>query len=88
MKTEKIRVYFTQTYGGGVRAGVVIGEEHNGKTWGEIEKLKKKKGYKEPQHYVMDASYLEEKLEKEIAEKGYTTGKSNRQKYTRLTINI
>lgn len=88
MKTkEKIRVYFTQGYAGGVKAEVVIGDEHNGMVWKDIEKLKKKKGYKPAVSYVMDLDYLKEKLEKEIIKKGYTTSKSTRQKYPRIIIN-
>lgn len=85
---DNVRVYFVRGYGNEIKAGVVIGEEHNGKTWGEIEKLKAKKGYKPAVHYVIDLNYLTKKLEKEIIENGYTTSITSRQKYPRLTFNI
>lgn len=87
METQTIRVYFTQGYAGGVKASVVIGNEHNGKTLGEIEKLKRKKGYKKPETYILETEYLCELLEKQIEEKGYTIEQSARQKYPRLKIN-
>lgn len=37
--------------------------------------------------YVLDIQYLEELLEKQIIEKGYTITQTERQKYPRLLIN-
>lgn len=85
---EKIRVYFTTAYGGGVKANVVIGEEHNGKTMAEIEKLKKKKGYIPSKTYVLELDYLEKYLQAKIEKHGYTTSMTSRQKYPRISFNV
>lgn len=37
--------------------------------------------------YVLDLDWLEERIKKDIIEKGYTTRKSSRQKYPRIIIN-
>lgn len=87
MKTELIRVFIAGGYGGVPRAGVIIGDEHNGKTYGEIEKLKKKKGYVPSKSYVIDIDYLERYILKAMEEKGYKVEQSKRQKYPRIIIN-
>jgi len=43
--------------------------------------------YIDDQEYVMDVDVVEKMLLKMAEEKGFTTSKTNRQKYTRLIIN-
>lgn len=84
MEAEKIRVYFASGYGGKVHIGVNIGNQvESGMTVGEVAK----RGLSYGKDYVIDPQWLAEKLEKEIAEKGYRTSITKRQKYTRLFIN-
>lgn len=81
------RFYLYSGYGGGVKAGIVIGDEHNGMTVGEIEKLKNKKGYKPAITYVIDLEDIEKIIMGLVEIKGYTVEQTKRQKYPRLKIN-
>ncbi len=83
MEPEKIQIYFRSGYAGMVMAYVKIGDEANGHTVAEIEKL----GLSHGTEYVIDIDWLEKYLLKQIEEKGYTTSQSKRQKYPRLIIN-
>jgi len=79
MKTKSIQVYFYTGYAGGVKieAREVIGK---GTSKSPFEETGKK--------YVIENNIASEVLEKIIALNGYTTEKSNRQKYTRLIPKI
>lgn len=83
MESENIRVWFAQGYSGGVKVGVTIGDKSTGHTYGEIQEKKLSRGV----DYVMDLDWLKAYLEKQMSEKGYTTGITVRQKYPRITIN-
>lgn len=84
---EKRRFYLYSGYGGGINCGIVIGEEHNGKTYGEIEKIKAKKGYIPPKDYRIDLEDIGKIVLNAIDSEGYTITQTKRQKYPRLKIN-
>lgn len=81
------RFYLYSGYGGGVKAGIVIGDEHNGMTVGEIDKLKAKPRYKPAITYVLDLEDIEKIIMHLVEKKGYTIEKTKRQKYPRIKIN-
>jgi len=81
------RFYLYSGYGGGVKAGIVIGEEHNGMMVSEIDKLKARPGYKPAVTYVIDIEDIEKIIMHLVETKGYTIGQTKRQKYPRIKIN-
>ncbi len=87
MKKIPKRFYIVAGYGGSVKACVVIGEENIGKTWGEIEEIKKMKNYIAPKSYIIDLVDIEKIVMDLIDKNGYTITQTKRQKYPRLKIN-
>lgn len=89
MATKKVpkRFVLCSGYGGGVKAMIIIGEEHNGMYAGDIEKLKAKKGYKPAVSYVLDLEDIEKIVMHLVETKGYTITQTKRQKYPRIKIN-
>jgi len=81
------RFVLCQGYAGGVKAMIVIGEEHNGMNVGEIEKLKAKPGYKPAVSYVLELKDIEDIIMELVEKNGYTIEKTKRQKYPRIKIN-
>lgn len=88
-KTPK-RFVLRSGYGSSVRAEMIIGEEHNGMTYKEIEKLQKKKGYKPTIVCIIELEDIEKIIMHLVETKGYKiipANKAIRQKYPRLKIN-